>query len=203
MRFFACRQRSFRDSVKALHSHFCRRCNIYNCRLHGGSHVRPAQLPPPTPPAQNAPPCSSSCWRLQEQRPGAAADQQLQQQQPLQPQGEAQQQQQQQQPLVQPVPAFSDYERGLLQQGMQTFGRDPCKLALLLLDRSCAQVQAYLAAVPVKPEAAEAAVGRRKAHPRVRGALVFCCALNGLYGRLHTVVRHVPHGTYLSAVVCR
>jgi hypothetical protein len=109
------------------------------------------------------------------QQLGADADQQLQlqQQQQLHPQGEVQQQQQQQ--LVQQVPELSDYERGLLQQGMQTFGRDPCKLALLLLDRSCAQVQAYLAAVPLQAEPAEAAVSRRKAHPRVRAAPVCSC----------------------------
>jgi hypothetical protein len=103
-----------------------------------------------------------------------------QQQQLLQPQGEVQQQLQQQ--PVQLVPELSEYERGLLQQGMQTFGRDPCKLALLLLDRSCAQVQAYLAAVPLQAAAAEAAVGRRKAHPRVREGFLHTCLFVCLWG---------------------
>jgi hypothetical protein len=54
---------------------------------------------------------------------------------------------------------------------MRTFGRDPCKLALLLLDRSCAQVQALLASVPLQAEAAELAAARRKTNIRV--CLVF------------------------------
>jgi hypothetical protein len=39
---------------------------------------------------------------------------------------------------------FDAYEEGLLQQGLKVFGRNPCSLALLLLDRSCQEVHQYL-----------------------------------------------------------
>ncbi|KAF8071242.1 EZ1 [Scenedesmus sp. PABB004] len=38
---------SFRHRRSALRRHFCVRCNVYHCRLHGGDHVLPANRPPP------------------------------------------------------------------------------------------------------------------------------------------------------------
>lgn len=42
------------------------------------------------------------------------------------------------------APQLSAYEEGLLQQGLDTFGSDACKLALLLLDRTCSELQLLL-----------------------------------------------------------
>eukprot|EP00955_Chlamydomonas_euryale_P047771 353793-Chlamydomonas_euryale.AAC.1 len=52
------------DVLDAMFGHFCRRCRIFNCRLHGKIHVRPNEKPrPPPPPPDGTPPCGPECWR--------------------------------------------------------------------------------------------------------------------------------------------
>ncbi|KAG1661637.1 hypothetical protein FOA52_007518 [Chlamydomonas sp. UWO 241] len=55
------------DVLDAFFGLFCRRCRVFNCRLHGKVHVRPHEKPRPKPaPAADASPCGAECWRLDE-----------------------------------------------------------------------------------------------------------------------------------------
>lgn len=136
------------DGQSAFHQAFCRRCGLYECRVHGGSHVMPNKPQDRMVPPSSLTPCGSDCFlAMQDAGPvagesGAAKVGAI---------GGDEQQQQQQKADEEMEEAgssvgskWTSVDEGFVSQGVLMFGPNPCEIARLFSERTCQEVHLYL-----------------------------------------------------------
>lgn len=156
-----------------LHDKWCHRCKAFACLQHGGTHVLPNKQAVSKPAeVMEVQACSDSCWRHLLGSDASAAAQQTAgtahttpntaiaarvhpttQQNGSRPGTTAagcinpqQDDLQQSVPDCQAVqlPQLAPYQEGILQDGLDTFGPNPCELALLFEEQTCCELYLIL-----------------------------------------------------------
>ncbi|GMH38553.1 hypothetical protein BSKO_06437 [Bryopsis sp. KO-2023] len=131
------------DGHNAFHQAFCRRCGLYECRVHGGSHVMPNKPQDRLPLARTLSPCGSECYlAFQDASQGEDAPE---------PPGGGGLGSSEQKPDEEMEEAgssagskWTNVEKGFISQGVLMFGPNPCEIARMFATKTCNEVNMYL-----------------------------------------------------------
>lgn len=134
------------DGRLAFQQAFCRRCGVYECRLHGGLHVMPNKAQDRLPSPPNETPCGANCYLLQVDDRGEPCGTQNESQDAIG--------QNQSGSITGAVQQGSDEGRnglkwtsveiGFVSQGVLMFGPNPCEISRLFGNKTCKDVHLYL-----------------------------------------------------------